>query len=131
MAQKEGRSEGAEKASPFNMMPTEFAAMGTKRLEDFVKAQTELFENLQQSNKQWFERMQSEANLASEFASKLASAPSVPEAMTTYQECCRRRLEMMAEDGKHLFADAQKVMETGTRLLSNGWWPNNKVGIST
>jgi hypothetical protein len=46
--------------------------------------------------------------------------------MTAYHEWGSRRLEMMAEDGKHLFADAQTCMETSARLLSNGWWSSGK-----
>jgi hypothetical protein len=129
MTQKEARSEGAEKPSPLNMMPREIAAMGQKRVKDFVKAQNELFEELQESNKQWLDRVQSEANLASELASKLTSARSIPDAMAACQECWSRRIERMAEDGKHLFADVQKFTETGTRLLSNGWWHSSKGGV--
>jgi hypothetical protein len=68
--------------------------------------------------------MQSEANLASEFASKLTTARSIPDAMTACQEWSSRRFEMMAEDGKHLFADTQKFIEAGARLVSNGWLSN-------
>lgn len=129
MTQKEPRSEGLEKASLFNL-PTELAAMGKQRIEDFINAQTELFEKLQESNKHWSERMQSEAKLASDLASKLTSARSIPDAMTACQEWSGRRFEMMTEDGKHLFSDSQKFMETGVRLLSNGWWSSGK-GAST
>ena len=101
-------------------MPTEFAEMGKKRVEEFVNTQTELLEKLQEMNRQWFDRAQSEANLASEFTSKLTAARSIPEAMAAYQEWTSRRFEMMAEDGKHLLADTQKFMEAATRLLPNG-----------
>jgi hypothetical protein len=46
-------------------------------------------------------RMQTEANLASEFGSKLAAARSIPNAMIACQESATRRFEMMAEDRKH------------------------------
>ncbi len=65
-------------------------------------------------------RVQSEADLASEFASQLIAAHSIPDAMTACQKWTTRRLELMAEDGKHLVSDAQKFIEMGTRLLSNG-----------
>lgn len=130
MAQNEPRSEGAEKV-PFNIMPAEFAEMGKKRIEDLVHAQTELFEKFQESSKQWLARLQSEANLASDLASRLTSARSIPDAMTACQEWSSRHVEMMAEDGKHLFADAQKFMETGSRFLSNGWWRDGKGGVGT
>ena len=119
MAQKESHIERTEKFSSPNLMPTEFAEMGKKRIEELVNSQTEFLEKLQEMNCQWLDRAQSETNLASEFASKLTAARSIPEAMAAYQEWASRRFEMMAEDGKHLFADAQKFMEAATRLLPN------------
>lgn len=113
MMQKESQGEANEKSW--------FAAMGKKRVEDFANAQTEFLGKLQEANRQWFERMQSEASLASEFASKLSAARSIPDAMTACQEWTSRRFEMMAEDGKHFLTDIQKFVETGSRLASNGW----------
>jgi len=109
-----------EKSSSPNLLPAEFAEMGKKRVEDFVNAQTEFVEKLQEMNRQWFDRAQSEANLASELASKLTAARSIPDAMAAYQEWASRRFEMMAEDGKHLLADTQKLTEAATHLLPNG-----------
>ena len=94
-------------------MPAEFAEMGKQRIEGFVNAQTELLEKLQESNRQWFDRMQSEANLASEFASKLTAARSIPDAMTACQEWASRRFKMMAEDREHLLSDCQKFTRDG------------------
>ena len=117
-------------ASALSSMPAEFAAAGRKRMEEFTRAQTELIDRLQQANRQWIERMQSEANLASEFAAKLSAARSIPDAMSVCQEWTSRRFEMMADDGKHLLADTQKFMEATTRLLSNGW-PTERPGAGT
>jgi phasin protein len=128
MAQKESHTE--KSLSP-NLMPTEFAEMGKKRVEEFAHTQTEFLEKLQEMNRQWFDRAQSGANLASEFASKLTAARSIPEAMAAYQEWASRRFEMMAEDGKHLFADAQKLMEAATRLLPNASLLKGGGGSST
>jgi hypothetical protein len=128
MAQKESHTE--KSSSPL-LMPTEFAEMGKKRADEFVKTQTEFLEKLQEMNRQWFDRAQSEASLASEFTSKLTAARSIPEAMAAYQEWASRRFEMMAEDGKHLFADAQKFMEAATRLLPNATLIKGSGGSST
>lgn len=130
MAQKECHSErtGTEKSSLSNLFPGEFGAMGKKRMEEFAKAQTELLDKLQETNQQWTERMQSEATLASEFAAKLTAARSIPEVATAYQEWAGRHMEMAAQDAKRIFADGQKLAETGVRLLSNGWWPNGHGG---
>jgi len=48
--------------------------------------------------------------------------------MNVYQECCTRRIEAIAEDGRHLFSDAQKFMEAGARMLSNGPWSQGRTG---
>ncbi len=86
----------------------------------FTKLQAELLSDLHKINRRLFDHAQSEANLASEFASKLTAARSFPEAMAACHEWTSRRFEMMSEDGKHLLADTQNFMETGARFLSNG-----------
>jgi hypothetical protein len=63
--------------------------------------------------------MQSQAKLGSEFVAKLTAARSIPEVATAYQEWASRQMEMAAEDAKRIFADGQKLAETGARLLSN------------
>lgn len=128
---KESQSERAEKSALPNLMPAEFATMGKKRFEEFTKAQTELLDKLQEANRQWIARLQSEADLASEFAGKLSAARSIPDALSACQEWTNRRFEMMAEDGKHMFADTQKFMETAARLMSNGGWLSSRPGAST
>jgi hypothetical protein len=130
-AQSESYAERTQKSSPPNLIDPELAAMGKKGVEEFANAQRELLTMLQETNRQWLDRMQSEAKLASEFAMKVMATHSIPDAMTACQEWTSRRFEMMAEDGKHLFADVQKIMETGTRLLSSGWHGNGRGGVST
>ena len=118
MAQKEANTERTGDA-PFAMLaPTAFA------LEDFANTQTELLDKLLETNRQWFDRMQLEANVASELGSKLTASRSIPDAMTAWQEWATRRFEMMAEDRKHLLTDCQIFTETGARLLSKGWLQN-------
>ena len=123
MPQKESYTDREKSLLP-NLISLEFATMGKKRIEDFVNMQTELFENLQEANRHWLERVQSEATLASEFATKLTATRSISDAMTTCQEWTGRQIEMMAKDSKLLAADTQRFMETGARLLSSGWWSN-------
>jgi hypothetical protein len=117
----EGYTQRTERAAQPNLLVfPEMAEMGKKRIENFVDTQRELLTQLQESNRQWFDRMQSEAKIASDFANKVMGARSIPEAMTAYQEWANRQLEMTAEDAKRLFTDGQKFMEASTRLLSNG-----------
>lgn len=124
MAQSHTERTRTEKSSLPNLIPAEFAEMGKKRLDELVAMQTEQLEKLQEANRQWFDRMQSETTLTSEFAAKLTAARSIPEVATAYQEWASRHMEMAAEDAKRIFVDSQKLAETGARLLSNGWWPN-------
>ena len=129
MAQTQSTTVKAEKSSSSSLIPTEFAAMGTKRLKDFAATQKELLEELQEVNRIWFDRMQSEASLASEFATKLTAARSIPETATIYQDWASRRMAMAAEDTKRLLADSQKFIETGARLLSSGRLPSAHGGV--
>lgn len=99
-----------------------------ERLDGFIKVQTECLEELRKTNKHWFDRAQTEASLTCDLASKLTAARSFPETMTAYREWVNRRMEMMAEDGKYLLADTQKIMQTSARLLSNVWGPNGSSG---
>jgi CRISPR/Cas system-associated endonuclease Cas1 len=109
-----------EKAFPFSFDTSEFAALGKKRVEAFVNAQTELLDEIQETNRHWMDRFQSEANLASEYASKLSSARSIPDAMAVSRDWATQYFQRLAEDGKHLADDTRKFMETGARMFSNG-----------
>ena len=119
MTKTESRGEQRENFSLFNLTPAGFAALGGKHIADFANARSELFETLQESNRQWLDRWQSEMNLASEFTSKLSAMRSIPEVLGAYKEWSTRRFEMAAQDGKRLLADAQKFVETGVNLMTS------------
>jgi hypothetical protein len=131
MAQREGYSERTESSTPPNLQVfPEMAEMGKKRIENFVDAQRELLNQLQETNRQWFDRMQSEAKVTSDCANKVMAARSVPDAMTAYQEWANRQLEMTAENTKRFFADGQKFFEASTRLLSSEFSRSGRSGPS-
>ncbi len=54
--------ERAEKSPSSNLIPSELALARRKRMAELIKLQTELLAKLQESNRQWFDRAQSEAN---------------------------------------------------------------------
>jgi hypothetical protein len=60
--------------------------MGKKSIEELLNVQTELFENLQETNRHQLERVQSEAALASKFATKLTTTRYT----MRYNGSCRR-----------------------------------------
>jgi hypothetical protein len=120
MTKKEPQADKSQKSVLPNLSTLEFAAIGKGHLERLAAMQSELFATLQEVNRHWLDRMQSEATRTSEFAAKLTAARSIPETAMVCQEWASRRFEIVAEDGKHLLGDTQKFMETSARLLSNG-----------
>jgi len=89
-------------------------------MEAFVNAQTELLDEIQEANRRWMDRFQSEANLASEYASKLSGTRTIPDAMAVSRDWATRYFQMLAEDGRHFADDTRKLMETGARMFGNG-----------
>jgi hypothetical protein len=125
MAENETQSDKTEQSETPNLIPPELAAMGKTRLDELVAVQAQQLEKLREISRNWFDRMQSEAALAAELATKLTAVRSVPEVATAYQEWVTRHMEIAAEDAKRIFADAQKLAETGAQLLSKGLRPND------
>jgi hypothetical protein len=107
-----------DKAFPFVLNTGELAALGKKRLGEFVRVQTELLDEIQEANRHWLRRIELEANLVSEFASKLSKARSMPDAMATSRDWATQYFAMLAEDRKHLADDTRKFIETGAQLFS-------------
>jgi hypothetical protein len=126
---KEPHGEHRTKSAP-NQTAAEFTAMGKKQIEQFAKAQSELLDQVRQANQHWMERLQYQANLASKLATQLAAAQSIPEAVSIYREWTSQQLEIIANDGKHLLDDTQKLIGTSAQLLSNGWM-SNWSGVSS
>jgi Phasin protein len=96
--------------------PGAFGEMGKKQAE----MQKEFLDTLEAINRAWLARAQSGVTLASELVGKLAAARSLPEATSVYQECMTRQMELLAEDGRRIVADSEKLMRAGARLFSNG-----------
>jgi len=89
-----------------------------ERMHGVADFQKEFLETVQETNRKWLERAQSEADLASVFASKLAGSSSLPDAVSCCQEWASRRFEM-AEDGQQFVSDATKFVVSGLSLLAN------------
>ncbi|HUI94751.1 MAG TPA: phasin family protein [Xanthobacteraceae bacterium] len=121
MAQIESRVRQPGRSSPPNLPFGDLSTLHTRRVNEYLTAQSEMVKMFEGMNRRWVDRMKSEANLASDFAAKLAAVRTFPDAMRICQEWSTRRLELMAEDGKHLLDDSQKFVEAEARLLSNRW----------
>ena len=90
---------------------------GVVQAEHLSRFQAELFEKIQEVNRRWLERIQSEAKLAAEFATKMTSARSFPDAATVYQEWASRQLKLAVEDTSYAISTGQALMDMGSRLL--------------
>jgi hypothetical protein len=114
MAVKEARSEQAESIQETT---AEVMAGTKKRLDEFASVQRDLFT---ETSRYWLDRMRTEADLASEFSAKLTTVRSVRDATAICQEWASRRMDMMAEDYKHLFDGVQKFTQLGTKGFGVG-----------
>ncbi|QGM92780.1 hypothetical protein F7D13_01360 [Methylocystis rosea] len=113
--QEERRSESAQPAEA----AAKVAAEGPRRLEDFSEARTEIWDCLQDANRVLMERMQQEAALTAELASKLTASRSFTETATVLQNWTSKHIEMTTEDTRRLFSDAQQMLSASTRFWSN------------
>jgi hypothetical protein len=110
---------------PLNWSPPELAEMGKRQVEALAEAQAEVFDALQEWNRDCLATAKSEAMLASDIVTKLLTARSLPETGTAYQEWLGRWIGKVAEDSQRLLADGQKFMEASSRVVSNGWAARN------
>lgn len=94
------------------------AADGLRRLEDFTEARDEIWDRLQDANRVWLARMQQEAALTAELASKLTASRSLSDTATALQDWTSKRVELTTEDTRRLFTDAQQMLNAGVRLWS-------------
>lgn len=115
------RDPNTEKAtSALYSVPRELAEMGRQRLEATVQTQHDYFDKLQEMNREWLARLQSEVDLTTDISGKLTTARSLPEVTTAVQHWAGRKMAIFAEDGRRFIADSQKLIEIGARLFSNG-----------
>jgi predicted phage tail protein len=112
---------GASVNSPMtDLFPPELAKMGKQSAEAIARAQQDFMATVEEMNRDWLVRVQSEAQLASELAAKLAAARSMPDAASVYQEWMGQRIAMLAEDSQRMWAKTQKFMKAGAWFLPNG-----------
>ena len=115
MTQQEQPNESAPHADA----AAEVASEGRRRLEDLTETRTEIWDCLQDANRVLMERMQQEAALTAELASKLTASRSFSETASVLQNWTSKHIEMTTEDTRRLFSDAQQMLSASTRFWSN------------
>ena len=116
MAQSKGRD--AISLSDFNAGG--LLVFETKRVEAVKEVQTQLLNTFEQFNLQQLARGKQEMEFASDFAGEISSARSVPDVMNAYQNWISKRMALYVEDGRKLFEDSQRVLNTTMKLFSLG-----------
>lgn len=94
------------------------AADGRRRLDDFAEARDEIWDCLQDANRVWVARMQQEAALTAELASRLTASRSLSDTATALQDWTSKHVELTTEDTRRLFTDAQQMLNAGARFWS-------------
>jgi hypothetical protein len=112
-------AEGPNGFAAFSFLPSELAEAGKKQIEAI--AQAEVLDALQDWNRDYIACAKSEAILASDIATRLMTARTIPETGTAYQEWLGRWTTTLGEDSQRLLVDGQKVMAASTRLFGDGW----------
>ena len=123
--QAQRRIEEKNESPMASILPAEIVEMGKQRVEALLEMQQELFDVFQEINQAWFDRARSAATINSELIAKLTTARTMPETADAYQQCVGKRMEMLVEDGRRLLADSQKIVNLGSRFLTNGSGPNS------
>jgi hypothetical protein len=86
-----------------------------------LQVQSEIFDALQDMSREWMAYATAEVECGLKLSKKLTAARSVPDAIAAYQEWLSEEMGARAEDARRLMSNAQKLVDTSTRLLSNGW----------
>jgi hypothetical protein len=65
------------------------------------------------------ERAQTEMHLFSELASKMASAHSIKDIRTMYEECSKHQIEFVRRDSDRLFRHGERLIEATSSLFKS------------
>ena len=104
--------------SALPMLNPELYDLAKRRMDALLEVQKEFMATLEGIHHEMFDRARAEAELTSEFVGKLSAVRSVPDATTTCREWANRELELLAEDGRHMFANGEKIMQASRRLFA-------------
>jgi hypothetical protein len=94
--------------------------VGQQQADALVALQKELLEAYEKSSNSWLARVKAEADFWSELSAKLTAVRSVPEAIETYTKAVGQRMQMVADDGRRQFEEAQTTVRKLTQSLTKG-----------
>jgi hypothetical protein len=92
--------------------------LGQKQADAFLDMQRQLWNLVEEANRNWIARAELERDLASDLAKQLSAAKTPSDVAKIYQHWAGRRLQVLADDNQRLVADSQKLMSAATRFFS-------------
>jgi len=93
--------------------------LANERTEAMLRLQKELLELYDRAGRDWLAQLNSEAELWSRLATKLARTRSVSDAIKSYQEWVSQRVEMAAADAQRLSDECGTILQKINR--SDQW----------
>ena len=112
------RSKGRDAVSLSDLNAGGFLASESRRVETVKEVQNQMLDTFERFNRQQLARGNHEMEFASEFAGEITSARSVPDVMNAYQNWISRRMALYVEDGRKLFENSQRILNTTMKLPS-------------
>jgi hypothetical protein len=103
-----------------SLEPAQFLQFGKERSEALMNVQKELLKAYQDAGETWLARMKSEIDLWTELAGKLSESRTLPEGLKAYSDSVSQRLQIVADDGRRMVEDAQKLMAAFAGSLNGG-----------
>ena len=89
-----------------------------KTFDTMMGLQKTILGAAQNINQLWTAGINAEAALASELFTNLAAAKSIPDAVSAWQRCGFRHMEILAEQSRGLMAASERIVP---RLFGNGF----------
>lgn len=89
-----------------------------RTVELLFDAQRVLLEEIVFFADEWLDRARTETHLFAEFISKLASAHSVGNIRTMYEECGQHQIDFIRRDCERCFKNSRRVIEAVSNLTS-------------
>lgn len=97
-----------------------FFYVGEEQIHTIMGTQKELFEAMQDWHRDFLERINSEASIATEMGSKLMAARTFSESSDACREWFRREMELLGKDQQHFLETSKKFALVSSQLLPNG-----------
>lgn len=115
----QGAHLGSEILATADALRNQIGDLRAKNVKTGLRLQTEMFDALQAVGREWMTRATSEAELALNLSNRLTKARTVPDAISAYQGWLTDWLALCGEDGRSLFSDGQRIVDTSARCLAS------------